>query len=88
MLLAKPSIVGGCANSTAAWHALHTRYQHEKAIALVLANKGFEVFLPLYAATHQWKVRPRNEDGASTAGVWQPGAFMGAESVRESGRKE
>src|SRR4029077_10160466 len=40
-----------------AWHALYTRHKHEKAIALALSNKGFEVFLPLYSATHRWKDR-------------------------------
>ena len=40
-----------------AWHALYTRHQHEKAIAFALSNKGFEVFLPLYSATHRWKDR-------------------------------
>jgi transcription antitermination factor NusG len=40
-----------------AWHALYTRHRHEKAIAHALSNKGFEVFLPLYSATHRWKDR-------------------------------
>ena len=40
-----------------AWHALYTRHRHEKAIALALSNKGFEVFLPLYSDTHRWKDR-------------------------------
>lgn len=40
-----------------AWYALYTRHQHEKAIAHVLSSKGFEVFLPLYSATHRWKDR-------------------------------
>jgi transcription antitermination factor NusG len=39
------------------WHVLYTRHQHEKAIAYILSNKGFEVFLPLYSATHRWKDR-------------------------------
>jgi transcription antitermination factor NusG len=39
------------------WHALHTRYQHEKAVAQVLNNKGFEAFLPLYSAVRVWKDR-------------------------------
>jgi len=39
------------------WHALYTRHQHEKAVAHVLTNKGLEVFLPLYTATHAWKDR-------------------------------
>ena len=59
MRLTKPSIADCGADSTAAWHALHTRCQHEKAIARALSNKGFEVFLPLYVATHQWKDRSK-----------------------------
>ena len=42
-----------------AWHALYTRHQHEKAIAHILAFKGFDVFLPLYAAAHCWKDRSK-----------------------------
>src|SRR4029077_9099496 len=48
--------IGGHAKEFA-WHALYTRHRHEKAIALALSNKGFEVFLPLYSATHRWKDR-------------------------------
>lgn len=39
------------------WHALHTRHQHEKPIARILSDKGFEVFLPLYGAVHRWQDR-------------------------------
>jgi transcription antitermination factor NusG len=39
------------------WYALYTRHQHEKNIAKALTAKGFEVFLPLYASTHQWRGR-------------------------------
>src|ERR1700682_3267077 len=39
------------------WHVLYTRHQHEKAIAHILSNKEFEVFLPLYSASHRWKDR-------------------------------
>jgi transcription antitermination factor NusG len=42
-----------------AWHALHTRYQHEKAIAETLSNKGFEIFLPLRTVAHRWKDRTK-----------------------------
>jgi transcription antitermination factor NusG len=49
----------GTNNVSAAWYALYTRPQHEKVVANVLANKGFEVFLPLYAAGHQWKDRTK-----------------------------
>ena len=40
-----------------AWYALYTRHQHEKNSARILANKGFETFLPLYTAAHQWNDR-------------------------------
>jgi len=45
--------------SHATWYAVHTRHQHEKTVALALASKGFEVFLPLYAAPHRWKDRTK-----------------------------
>lgn len=41
------------------WHALYTRHQHEKVVAQVLANKGFEIFLPLYHAVRRWKDRSK-----------------------------
>jgi transcription antitermination factor NusG len=37
------------------WYALYTRHQHEKTVARLLNGKGFETFLPLYAAVHRWK---------------------------------
>lgn len=40
-----------------AWHALYTRHHHEKSIARMLTAKGFNVFLPLYAAPRRWKDR-------------------------------
>ena len=39
------------------WYALYTRHQHEKSVHQVLTGKGFESFLPLYTAAHQWKDR-------------------------------
>ncbi len=39
------------------WYALYTRHQHEKTVKDILTAKGFEVFLPLYSVTHQWKDR-------------------------------
>ncbi|MBZ5641128.1 MAG: UpxY family transcription antiterminator [Acidobacteriia bacterium] len=40
------------------WHAVHTRYQHEKSVVQALSGKGHHVFLPLYGATHLWRRRP------------------------------
>jgi len=42
-----------------AWYALYTRHQHEKTVARVLAGKGFEIFLPVYATAHRWKDRTK-----------------------------
>src|SRR5579863_867251 len=41
------------------WYALYTRHHHERAVAQVLSNKGFETFLPVYEAAHQWKDRTK-----------------------------
>ena len=46
------------------WYALLTRHQHEKSIALALANKNHEVYLPLYRSARQWKDRPKQ--------IWLP----------------
>ena len=46
-------------NGSSAWHALHTRYQHEKVVAELLARQGFETFLPLYTTVHRWKDRTK-----------------------------
>ncbi|HKS94586.1 MAG TPA: transcription termination/antitermination NusG family protein, partial [Terriglobia bacterium] len=42
-----------------AWYAVYTRHQHEKTVGRVLASKGFEIFLPLYATAHRWKDRTK-----------------------------
>jgi transcription antitermination factor NusG len=41
------------------WCALHTRHQHEKSVAAMLATKGFEVFLPTYETTRRWTDRTK-----------------------------
>lgn len=41
------------------WHAIYTRHQHEKVVARVLSDKGFEVFLPLYNVGRRWKDRTK-----------------------------
>jgi transcription antitermination factor NusG len=41
------------------WYAIYTRHQHEKSVVQLLQAKGFEVFLPLYAAVHRWKDREK-----------------------------
>jgi transcription antitermination factor NusG len=45
------------APSSPSWYALYTKHQHEKAVARNLISKGFDTFLPLYAATRNWKDR-------------------------------
>jgi transcription antitermination factor NusG len=40
-----------------AWYAIHTRHQHEKAVAGILTAKGFGTFLPLYREPRQWADR-------------------------------
>jgi transcription antitermination factor NusG len=41
------------------WYVIYTRHQHEKTVAQILSSKGFEIFLPLYAAVHRWKDRDK-----------------------------
>jgi len=41
------------------WYALHTNYQHEKTVARILTQKGFDIFLPLYDVAHRWKDRTK-----------------------------
>ena len=46
-------------SETAAWCAVYTRHQHEKAVSEMLQAKGFEVFLPLYESVRRWKDRKK-----------------------------
>jgi transcription antitermination factor NusG len=46
-------------HSSIDWYAIYTRYQHEKTVARILTSKGFETFLPLYSAAHNWKDRTK-----------------------------
>jgi transcription antitermination factor NusG len=39
------------------WYALHVRTRHEKSVAAILRNKGFDEFLPLYQSRRQWTQR-------------------------------
>ena len=48
---------GAATTGGALWYAAHTRHQHEKRVADMLANKGFEVFLPLYSEVRRWRDR-------------------------------
>lgn len=57
MHFSQPSNGEGTTQWETDWYALYTRHQHEKIIARSLANRGFEVFLPLYEETRQWSDR-------------------------------
>jgi transcription antitermination factor NusG len=39
------------------WFALRVRPRHEKVLSSTLHEKGYEVFLPLYRASHRWSDR-------------------------------
>jgi transcription antitermination factor NusG len=39
------------------WWAIYTRHQHEKVVADMLVARGFDIFLPLFESTRQWKDR-------------------------------
>ena len=39
------------------WYAIHTRAQHERAVAARLVNEGITTFLPLVSDVHQWSDR-------------------------------
>ncbi len=41
------------------WYVLYTRHQHEKTVAHMLSNKGFEILLPLYSSLTRWKDRTK-----------------------------
>ncbi len=53
------STTGDGGATTLLWYALHTNYQHEKAVARILGQKGFDIFLPLYDVAHRWKDRTK-----------------------------
>ncbi len=45
------------APSGASWYAVHTRSRHEKLVALQLAQRDVENFLPVRLEVHRWKDR-------------------------------
>ncbi len=49
-----------CATGSPDWHALFTRHQHEKYVALALSNKNHEVYLPLYRSIRRWQDRDKH----------------------------
>jgi transcription antitermination factor NusG len=56
---AEPIVLSESELGACPWYAIYTRHQHEKMVAQILAGKGFNTFLPLYAATHRWKDRSK-----------------------------
>jgi len=44
------------------WFALGITPRHEKAVSVVLCNKGYETLLPVYARRHQYGPRSRSFD--------------------------
>lgn len=54
-----PTIVEHDTRETPAWWAVYTRHQHEKTVAEMLSNKGFEIFLPLHETVRRWKDRQK-----------------------------
>jgi transcription antitermination factor NusG len=44
---------------SSAWYVIYTRNQHEKTVAEILTNKGFETFLPLYVSARRWSDRTK-----------------------------
>jgi transcription antitermination factor NusG len=44
-------------SGTLPWFALQVRPRYEKLVALVLENKGFSHYLPLYTSDHRWSDR-------------------------------
>ncbi len=49
--------IDGSPTASPGWYALYTRHQHEKAVARVLSEKGFQVFLPVHTVARRWKDR-------------------------------
>jgi transcription antitermination factor NusG len=41
------------------WYAIYTRHQHEKMVARLLSDKGFEIFLPTQTVARRWKNRTK-----------------------------
>src|SRR5437879_967861 len=54
------SLRGGFMSDTVSqlkWYALYVRSHHEKHVFAELSTKQYEVFLPLYYASHRWADR-------------------------------
>ena len=58
-MLSEPMTLPDCLLHESPWYAIYTRHQHEKMVAQILTSKGFDTFLPLHAAIHNWKDRTK-----------------------------
>lgn len=50
---------GSFSGPGAQWYAIHTRPQHEKAVASHLQRQGLTTFLPLVREVHRWSDRQK-----------------------------
>lgn len=49
-------------SSSLRWYAVSTRSRHEKKVALLLAEKGIETYLPVIKTVRQWSDRKKIVD--------------------------
>jgi transcription antitermination factor NusG len=59
MQLIEEALKRGETEANPGWYAIYTRHQHEKVIARLLSEKGFEVFLPVQTVARRWKDRTK-----------------------------
>ena len=50
------------AGTLAPWYAIHVRSKFERTVSIILRDKGFEEFLPLYSAKRKWSDRVKQLD--------------------------
>jgi transcription antitermination factor NusG len=54
-----PKIQGPLSEPEPRWFAVHTRHQHEHAVAASFLSKGLQIFFPSYEALHRWSDRKK-----------------------------
>jgi len=59
MQLIEEALIMAETEANPGWYAIYTRHQHEKVIARLLSEKGFEVFLPVETVARRWKDRTK-----------------------------
>jgi transcription antitermination factor NusG len=55
----RPGLNPGLTPSEARWYAVHTAPRHEKKVAMELAGKAIDCFLPTVSTVKQWSDRKR-----------------------------